>query len=52
MITRIDGLPVMKCGDRIIAFKVNGTWFWGENLLKNARVPWIWSREFNRDVLL
>ena len=44
------GLPVLKENGSIIAFKVNSIWYAGRNLLQAARSPWIWSREFNKDI--
>lgn len=49
-LTYESGLPVLKKAGDIIAFKVNGTWLGGRGLLERARSPWIWSREFNKDI--
>lgn len=49
--THINGLPVLYLKGELLAFKVNGQWWGGKDLLKNARSPWIWSKEFNKDIL-
>lgn len=49
-LTYESGLPVLKKAGNILAFKVNGVWYYGRGLLDRARSPWIWGREFNKDI--